>query len=34
MYVNRDKALGRLTRLIQKCRAWRYGDWAHQWSQL
>ena len=34
MYVNRDKALDRLTRLIQKCRVWRYGDWAHQWSQL
>ena len=34
MYVNRDKALGRLTRLIQKCRVWRYRDWAHQWSQL
>ena len=34
MYVNRDKALDRLTRLSQKCRVWRYCDWAHHWSQI
>ena len=34
MYVNRDKALRRLTRLIEKCRVWRYRDWAHQWPQI